>query len=131
MWDMPTNIRVDLFMHSDKDTAERLLRMEKLLSANLQGEQVILKNQEKIMATLDDVLADVTSESTAIDSVTALITGLKQQVADALSGVTLPSATQAKIDAVFTGLESNKGKLTTALAANTPAAPVTPTPTTP
>lgn len=83
------------------------------------------------MATLDDVLADVTSESTAIDSVSALITGLQGQVAAALSGVTLPTAVQAKVDAVFAGLESNKGKLATALATGPTGQPVTPAPTTP
>ena len=40
----------------------------------------VLENQEKIMASLDDVLKDVTDESTQIDGLSTLITGLKQQV---------------------------------------------------
>ncbi len=83
---------------------------------------LILSNQETIMATLDDVLKDVTDESTAIDSISTLIAGLKQQIADALAGTTLPPATQAKVDAIFAAAETNKGKIATALAANTPAA---------
>ena len=83
----------------------------------------IIQQQEKLMATIDQVAQDVSDESTLIDSVSVLITGLKQQVADALSGATLPPAVQAKIDAVFTTAEANKAKLATAVAANTPAAP--------
>lgn len=72
------------------------------------------------MPTLDDILADVTAESTTIDSLSAFIAGLKQQLADALSGTTLPPAVQAKVDAVFAQAESNKQKLADALAANVP-----------
>jgi hypothetical protein len=78
--------------------------------------------EKKIMATLDDVLKDVTDESTAIDGISTLIAGLKQQLADALAGTTLPPATQAKVDAIFTQAEANKGKIATALDANTPPA---------
>jgi len=80
----------------------------------------------KIMATLDEVLADVTEESTAIDSVSALIAGLQQQLKDALAGATIPANVQTKIDAVFAQAEANKGKLAAALAANVPPAPAVP-----
>lgn len=87
----------------------------------------ILRNQETIMATLDQVLSDVTDESTQLDSLSTLITGLKQQLADALSGINLPAPVQAKVDAIFTQAEANRDKLATALNANTPAANVNPT----
>ena len=80
--------------------------------------------QEKIMATLDEVLAEVTDETTRLDSIQSLIDGIKQQLADALSGATIPPAVQAKVDAVFAGLTTNKAKLDKALNANVP--PVTP-----
>ncbi len=67
------------------------------------------------MATLDQILDDVTAEPTQIDSLSALIAGLKQQLADALSGVTLPTAVQAKVDAIFTQAEANKQKLVDAI----------------
>lgn len=75
---------------------------------------------EKIMATLDEVLSEVTDESGRLDSIQALIDGIKQQLADALSGTTLPPAVQSKVDAVFAGLTTNKGKIDTALNANVP-----------
>lgn len=67
------------------------------------------------MATLDQVLQDVNDESDELDKLSALIAGLKQQLADALAGVTLPAGVQAKIDAVFAGAEANKAKINTAL----------------
>jgi len=82
---------------------------------------LIIVNQEKIMATLDQVLTDVTDESTRLDSISALIDGLKQQVADALAGTTLPPATQAKVDAIFTAAEANKAKIDKALNTGVPA----------
>lgn len=82
---------------------------------------LIIRKQEAMMATLDDVLSEVTDESTRLDSIQALIDGVKQQLADALAGTTLPPATQAKIDAVFSGLTTNKGKIDKALNANAPA----------
>lgn len=78
------------------------------------------RKADKIMATLDQVVQDVSDESTLIDSVSVLITGLKQQIADALSGATLPPDVQAKVDAVFSTAESNKAKLSSALTVNTP-----------
>lgn len=77
---------------------------------------------DKIMATLDQVAADVKEESTLIDGVSTMVDGLRQQVADALSGASLPPSVQAKVDQIFADAEANKGKLTAALAANTSAA---------
>jgi uncharacterized protein YoxC len=74
-------------------------------------------------APLDQVLQDVTDESTQIDSLSTLIAGLQQQVKDALSGATLPPAIQAKVDAVFNQAENNKAKIAAALNANVPPAP--------
>jgi len=75
----------------------------------------ILKKEISIMATLDEVLAKVTEESGDIDSLIALMAGIKQQLADALAGVTLPPAVQEKIDAVFAGVQSNIDKVVTAI----------------
>lgn len=86
---------------------------------------IILERLEIIMATLDQVLQDVTDESTRLDSISTLISGLKQQLADALAGTTLPPPVQAKIDAVFAAAEANKAKIDTALNTNVPA-PVVP-----
>jgi hypothetical protein len=73
------------------------------------------------MATLEQILADVTAEPAGIDSLSAFIAGLKQQLADALSGATLPPAVQAKVDAIFAAAETNKQKILDALAAIPPA----------
>ncbi len=83
-------------------------------------DQRLTQMEKTLMATLDQVLADVTAESTQIDSVITLIKGLRDQIA-ALPGVT--PAMQAQIDAIFAGAEGNKAKLDTALAANVPPPP--------
>lgn len=83
-----------------------------------------LKEMEnRIMAKIEEVLQDISDESTLEDSILALVTGIKQQLADALANVTVPADVQAKIDAAFAQLEANKAKLTDAITANTPAAP--------
>lgn len=77
------------------------------------------ERQNKIMATLDETLAAVTEESTKDDSIIALLAGIKQQLADALSGATLPPAVQAKVDAVFAQATQNSAKIQAAIDANT------------
>lgn len=73
------------------------------------------------MASLDEVLKDVTDESTQLDGIGTLITGLQQQVKEAMANSGISAADQAKIDAIFAAAESNKQKIATALSANTPA----------
>jgi hypothetical protein len=102
------------------------LKLEALLEDVKWNQGLIKRKLERIMHTLDDVLADVAEESSKIDSLTVFIAGLKQQIADALAGVTLPPAVQAKVDAVFDAVEVNKGKVVTAMDANVPPAPEPP-----
>ena len=73
-------------------------------------------------ANIDQVLQDATDESTVEDSLIAVTTNIKSQLDAALAGTTIPPAVQAKIDAVFTQLETNKAKVAAAVLANTPAA---------
>lgn len=91
---------------------------------------LVLKKEDTIMASIDDVAADVNGETSLIASVSTLMSGLQAQIAAALSGTTLPKAVQDKIDAVFNTAESNKAALTAAIVANTPAASVPPAATT-
>lgn len=106
----------------DAETMGLLREIKRRLGYVLSNQNVIFMNQETIMATLDDILSDVTAESTQIAGISTLIAGLKQQLADALAGTTLPPATQAKVDAIFAAAEKNKADIATALAANTPPA---------
>lgn len=76
----------------------------------------------KIMATLDETLAEVTAERTQIDSLSTLTSGIKKQLDDILAGQ-LPADVQAKVDALFRGVEANKQAVVDAINANTPAPP--------
>lgn len=86
----------------------------------------LINKENKMSATLDQVLADVTSETTLENSIVTLLDSVQAQLTSALANTTIAPADQAKIDSIFTGLEANKTALTAAIAANTPAAPVTP-----
>lgn len=83
----------------------------------------IRTSQERMMATLDQVLADVTQETTDLASISTLIEGLKQQLKDALANSGISVADQAKIDQIFATAESNRQKIAEALAANVSPAP--------
>ena len=80
----------------------------------------------RIMADLDQDLELIQQQGTQIDGVATLIATLRQQIADAMSGVTLPPAVQAKVDAVFAGLTANSGKLAVALTTQPDGTPATP-----
>jgi hypothetical protein len=83
------------------------------LSSELFGRR---REVKKIMATLDEILEVVTATSGTADSIVALITGLKQQVADLIAQIgTLPPEFQAKVDAIFDAAIANKAKLDTAV----------------
>jgi len=72
------------------------------------------------MATLDETLAAVSAEDTKVDGIIAFLDGIKKQLADALAGTTLPPATQAKVDAIFTQASASAAKIDAAISSNTP-----------
>lgn len=78
--------------------------------------------------TVDETLAAVTAEDTRVDSIVALAADLKQQLADALSGVTIPPAVQAKINSIFDLSSASAAKIDTALNTGVPAPVITPAP---
>lgn len=111
-------MRIDVHIHGllDTDALQSLLeRMNEKLNC-------VLKQGEKIMATLDETLAAVTDESTKEDSLIALMQGIKAQLDAVLAGQ-LPADVQAKVDAVFAGVTANSTKVQAAIDANTPAQP--------
>ena len=100
------------------------MRIHFYLHGSLTHEEILLKLMEKLMATLDDILALVSDEDTKLDSVIALIDGLKKQLDDVLAGTTLPPAVQAKVDALFDKATTNAAKIVDALDTNVPPTPV-------
>ena len=79
------------------------------------NDEAILIALEQIMASLDDIIAEVAKEQTEIGGITALIAGLRQQVADALASQTIPPPLQAKVDAIFAAAQANNAALVQAL----------------
>ena len=81
----------------------------------------LLKGVNRMAATLDQVLQDVTDESTIEDSIITLLAGIQAQLTAALAGTSISAKNQAKIDAIFSGLEANKAKIAAAVSANSSA----------
>jgi hypothetical protein len=69
--------------------------------------------------TPDETLAAVTAADSKVDSIIAFAAGLKQQLKDALAGVTLPPAVQAKINSIFDLSTADAAKVDAAMEANT------------
>ena len=93
-----------------------------LLNKILALVQGLTKEVSKFMVTLDQVVSDVSDESTVVDSLVALTAGIKAQLDAALLGVLTPGD-QAKVDAIFAAVEAEKAKVAAAITANTPATP--------
>lgn len=75
------------------------------------------------MASTDETLELARSNRTRVGSLHAALDGIKAQLADALSGATLPPAVQAKVDAVFAELKGESSELDAALNTDVPPAP--------
>lgn len=74
------------------------------------------KKVNKLMATMNDVLAAVERNTSIDDSVLAMLEGLSQQLKDAQA-----SNDPAAMDEVIRKLDANTQKMTEAVSKNTPA----------
>ena len=77
--------------------------------------QAVKTEEDKIMATVDDIQADVTAEDTVIDGAVTLIQG----IAAALKAA---GTDPAKLAALHNDITTKSAALAAAVAANTPAA---------
>lgn len=84
---------------------------------------ILIKKENQMDATVDQILADATNETSVISSVQAAITSLQSQLAAALSNVTIPPDVQTKLNTIFSTMTSNDAALATAITANTPVSP--------
>lgn len=103
-------IKVHHFHHPDKEVTGRLWRVQQMLG-------IVVKNQENIMATIEDLKASVQKNTDAEASVVTLMQGLSQQLKDA-KAANDPAAIQAVIDQI----DANTNSVAAAVVANTPAA---------
>lgn len=83
----------------------------------------LIEKENQMSATLDQVVQDVSDETTLESSIVTLLDGIQAQLTAALAGTTISAANQTKIDAIFSGLEANKTALSAAIIANTPVTP--------
>ncbi len=83
-----------------------------------QSQAAITKLRSDVMATLDEVLEEVRSQTSKIDSINTLADGIRPQLADVLGG-TLSPEMQAKVDAIFDAVKMNSAKLVETIDENT------------
>lgn len=114
---MNINVHVDIHIHGGR--GGEVPQWLSILT------DLITRNQEAIMASADETLELAKSNRSRVGSLHALLDGIKAQLADALSGATIPPAVQAKIDAVFAEMKGEAADLDTALNTNVPP-PATP-----
>jgi hypothetical protein len=79
---------------------------------------LILTKLEKIMATIDELVADVAAQSTVIDGLDVLLKNLADQIAALKSNQTDP-ATAAKIDALAASVTENTKRIQDDVTTNT------------
>lgn len=101
---------IDHYYHHDPGTEVLLRAVERKLD-------LIIRNQESIMATMADLQAAVTRNGDAENSVVILLQGISQQLKDAKA-----SSDPAALDGVIAQLDANTAKLGAAVVANTPSA---------
>lgn len=94
-----------------------VLRRLDVLSRKL---DLVIENQETIMATLDELTAQVAANRTITQSALTLING----IADRITAAGVDPKALADLTA---SLKDDDDKLAAAVAANTPAAPAAPT----
>lgn len=78
----------------------------------------LLKQGESLMATVDQIIAEVKAQTTQLDNLNTFVEGLQKQIKD----LQLNQADQAKIDALFAAVKQNDQKIADAFTENTPAA---------
>lgn len=100
-------------------------QIESLLREVLQKLDLVLSNQEIIMAQIDDELAAAEAaakaNSDADDAAEALLVTISKMVADLKANATDP-ATITRIQALSAAISSRASQLSAAVVANTPAA---------
>lgn len=110
-------MEIVITMRLDPQTQQLLQSMSNRLDQVLSVLSAIQSKEMQMATTLDDVLADVTAEKGLEDSVITLLQGIKKQLDDLLAGGLSPEQ-QAKVDAIFTQVETNKAALSAAITAN-------------
>ncbi len=102
---------IHLNLHVDPAFEQRLDSLLKLL----------VQQQENVMAAIDDLTADVTTNTSVVQSAVALLSNLTTQLNAAVA-----SGDMTQVAALATTLSTNNAALAVAVAANTPAAPSSP-----
>lgn len=122
---MHLDINVHHYFHNDTD--DRILSAVGLVQVSVDA---LIQQGNKLANSLDDILTSEGSELTALGQLATAVkslqdgdAALQKQLADALSGATLPTPVQAKVDAALAASKANSDKVGALLASLAPAGP--------
>lgn len=103
------------WLWKDQEAHKKLDLIIKLLTEDKERDQ-------KEMANIDEILAEVSAQTSKIDGIDALMDGMRKQIADLIASQgNIPEELQQKIDAVFATAKQNSDKIDAAIAENVPA----------
>jgi ABC-type transporter Mla subunit MlaD len=117
------------YHHTDPDTAERLRRIERLLSDNTETLEIVMIDTSKMLAAVAAERTELASWKELSAQQTKAIVDAAQALKDATAAQdpAALAAVQADLDKAATDLSADNADAATAIAANiTPAVPATP-----
>jgi hypothetical protein len=105
-----------------------ILKLQATLNEMLGLLKLTLEKENRIMATLEDIMEEISSQTTRIDGLNTLVDGIRTQLLAILEGTVIAPLVQAKIDTLFTQLKAQGAKIDEVIVENTfdPELPVTP-----
>jgi translation initiation factor 2B subunit (eIF-2B alpha/beta/delta family) len=107
---------IHIHQHPDKATEDLL---KDILNNVITNQKNIAHMNKKLSDQLDLLTDKVAAEGSVVNGLVTLLNGVSAQLKDALSGENVSDAAQAKIDAVFSSLDSQKQTIADAIVANT------------
>jgi hypothetical protein len=105
-----------------------ILKLQATLNEMLGLLKLTLEKENQIMATLEDIMEEISSQTTRIAGLNTLVDGIRTQLLAILEGTVIAPLVQAKIDALFTQLKAQGAAIDEVIVENTfdPELPVTP-----
>lgn len=132
---MDINLRIDFHQHPDYEAEAQSEIIMAAIDQLTQIIQTLVKKETHEMADINvikqkiaETLVEVTAQGTKVDSIDALMDGMRQQIADLLAAQGASDEILATVSQVFDEAKKVSTKIDVAIAENTPAEPPPPPP---
>lgn len=132
---MDINLRVDFYEHPNYEAEAQLEIIITAIDKLTQIIKTLVRKEIHEMADINvikqkiaETLTEVTAQGTKVDSIDALMDGMRDQIAALLASQGASDEILATITQVFDEAKKNSAKIDVAIAENTPAEPPPPPP---